>query len=310
MGFAMSSGQPGRLGRAAWCAAAFGLCLGLGLAAPALAATYYMAPNGSDSASGSQAAPWKTLDASFPKLSAGDTLILRGGTYFETDIQMDIQGTASSPITIRAMNGESPVVDGGYQQFRTAGNSDWELVDAATQLYRSKQSYSGTVFGGYLAYGGKEYKLVSYEDMSHLTTSNQRFKESGAIYVGQGLAGSGDRIYVRLEKGELQDVQGIADPPTLDPGLASLALFSKDDLIDVEAGTRYVVIDGIDFINGYIPFRFHLGSSYVTIKNARIRQHACGYEALEKQMTASAGETETAAGALRSRERAFEGRFM
>ena len=49
------------------------------LASPALAATYYMAPNGSDSASGSQSSPWKTLDASVAKLSAGDTLILRGG---------------------------------------------------------------------------------------------------------------------------------------------------------------------------------------------------------------------------------------
>ena len=105
-------------------------------------------------------------------------MILRGGTYFETGIELDVQGTASSPITIRAMSGESPVVDGGFTQFRTAGNADWELVDAATHLYRSKQSYSGTLFGGYLSYAGKEYKLVSYEDMSHLTTTNQRFVDS------------------------------------------------------------------------------------------------------------------------------------
>lgn len=276
MRFATSSSPRGedRVGHFAtsrrWPLAAFGLCLALGLAAPARAATYYMAPTGSDSAAGTQANPWKTLDASAAKLSPGDTLILRSGTYFEMGITIDLQGTASAPITIRAMTGESPVIDGGYTQFRTPGNSDWELVDAATQLYRSKQSFTGTLFGGYLSYAGQDYKLVSYEDMGHLTTTNQRYKESGAIYVGQGLAGSGGRIHIRLEKGELQNVQGIADPPTLDPGLASLALFSDEDLVAV-SGSEYLVIDGIDFVNAYIPFRFSSNSNHVTIKNGRIR---------------------------------------
>jgi hypothetical protein len=241
----------------------------LGLGRAALAATYYMAPNGSDSAGGSLSSPWKTLDASLPKLSSGDTLILRGGTYFETGITIDVQGTASSPITIRAMDGESPVIDGGFQQFRTPGNDDWELVNAATHLYRSKQSYSGTKFGGYLSYGGQDYKLVAYEDMSHLTTTNQRYS-SGAIYVGQGLRGDGSRIHIRLEKGELQEVQGIADPPTLDPRLASLALFSDEDLVDIENTTEHLVIDGIDFINGYTPFRIHEGAHHLTFDGLTI----------------------------------------
>jgi hypothetical protein len=242
----------------------------VGFAMPAFGATYYMATNGSDSASGSQASPWKTLDASAAKLSAGDTLILRGGTYYERGIEIDIQGSASSPITIRAMAGESPVIDGGSQEFRTPGNDDWELVNAATHLYRSKSSYTDGIFGGYLSYGGKDYKLVSYESMGHLTTSNQRYS-SGDIYVGQGLRGDAGRIYVRLEKGELQQVQGITDPPTLDPNLASLAIFDNADLVDVSSAAKHVVIDGIDFVNAYTPFRFASGASYVTVKNGRIR---------------------------------------
>jgi len=253
-------------------AAVGGLGLLLGLTAPAPAATRYMAPTGSDSASGSQSAPWRTLQSSLPRLSPGDTLILRGGTYFETGIDIDVQGTPSAPITVRAMDGESPVIDGGYPQFRSAGNDDWELVDAATHHYRSKQSFAGSLFGGYLAYAGRDYKLVSYEDLSQLATTNQRYRESGPIYVGQGLASASDgRIHVRLERGELQSLQGTADPPTLDPGQASLALFSSGDLIDVLGTTRHLVFDGIDFVNGYTPFRFHLGSSYVTVRNGRIR---------------------------------------
>lgn len=256
--------------------AAAGVLLALGLlltgAAPAPAATYYLAPGGSNGAAGSLAAPWQTLAYALPRLAPGDTLILRGGTYYQTGIKVSVQGTAAAPITVRAMEGESPVVDGGYSAFRTPGNADWELVDAATHHYRSQQTFSGTLFGGYLAYAGRDYKLVSYEDPSHLTTSNQRYLESGAIYVGQGLSAPGDgRIHVRLEKGELQSVQGIVDPPTLDPGLASLTLFGSGDLMDVLDATRYLVIDGIDFVNGYTPFRIHGGVTQLTIRNARIR---------------------------------------
>lgn len=252
--------------------AAIGLGLVLALAGPSAAATYYMAPDGDDRAAGSLAAPWRTLDASLPRLGPGDHLVLRGGTYFETGIEIDVQGTAAAPISVRAMPGESPVIDGGYAEFREPGNDDWELVDAATHRYRSKRSYAGGKFGGYLRYAGRDYKLVSYEDLAHLATSNQRYVKSGPIYVGQGLAAASDgRIHVRLEKGELQSVQGIADPPTLDPRQARLAIFGSGDLIDVLGTTRHLVIDGIDFVNGYIPFRFHRGSSHVTIRNGAVR---------------------------------------
>jgi hypothetical protein len=38
---------------------------------------------GDDKAPGTEAAPWRTLAAALPRLKAGDTLYLRGGTYRE-----------------------------------------------------------------------------------------------------------------------------------------------------------------------------------------------------------------------------------
>src|SRR4029077_10743256 len=72
--------------------------------------TYYVAPNGSDSNSCSQAqniiTPRKTVAAGIQCLSAGDTLYLRAGTYTSGAIDIHAaNGTASgapgSPITIQ-----------------------------------------------------------------------------------------------------------------------------------------------------------------------------------------------------------------
>src|SRR5262245_19906877 len=47
----------------------------------AKAATYYVAPGGSDSAAGSQAAPLATIARAQAVAAAGDTVYFRAGTY-------------------------------------------------------------------------------------------------------------------------------------------------------------------------------------------------------------------------------------
>ena len=49
----------------------------------AQAAEYFVSPKGSDSGSGSQARPWKTIAKAVSRLKAGDTLNLRAGRYRE-----------------------------------------------------------------------------------------------------------------------------------------------------------------------------------------------------------------------------------
>ncbi|MEN3110902.1 right-handed parallel beta-helix repeat-containing protein [Uliginosibacterium paludis] len=100
---------------------------GLFLAGPALvlAATYYVAPSGSDTAAGTLAAPWKTLSRAQTAAVAGDTVYLRGGTYkittgantcaSQTDtvnaILLNKSGSTSNPIRYYAYTGETPVFD-------------------------------------------------------------------------------------------------------------------------------------------------------------------------------------------------------
>ncbi|NSL55909.1 right-handed parallel beta-helix repeat-containing protein [Uliginosibacterium aquaticum] len=97
----------------------------LGFSAAASAGTYYVAPGGSDTAAGTQAAPWKTLSRAQTSAVAGDTVYVRGGTYTiktgvnscasQTDvvnaILLNKSGATSNPIKYWAYPGETPVFD-------------------------------------------------------------------------------------------------------------------------------------------------------------------------------------------------------
>ncbi|KAF1924573.1 polysaccharide lyase family 9 protein [Didymella exigua CBS 183.55] len=78
-----------------------------------LSATFYVSPTGSDSAAGTLAAPYKSIQVAVDKAVAGDSILLRGGTYSPTtNIQVKKSGTASARITLAAYQTEVPIVDG------------------------------------------------------------------------------------------------------------------------------------------------------------------------------------------------------
>jgi len=72
------------------------------LAATAHATTYYVSPTGNDSAAGSSAAPWKTLQKAANSVSAGATVLVENGNY--AGFRMRASGTASAPIVFKSVN--------------------------------------------------------------------------------------------------------------------------------------------------------------------------------------------------------------
>jgi hypothetical protein len=75
------------------------------------AATYYVSPAGVDTNTGTITAPFKTINKGVAKVVAGDTLLVRGGTYYET-VSVRASGTSSAPIIVKAYSGELPIIDG------------------------------------------------------------------------------------------------------------------------------------------------------------------------------------------------------
>ncbi|MCY0925346.1 carbohydrate-binding protein [Streptomyces sp. H27-H1] len=80
---------------------------------PPTGATLYAAPNGTDSAAGTQSAP-TTLTSAISRIAAGGTIHLRGGTYRYAQtvtIPQAKNGTSSARTQLSAYPGETPVLN-------------------------------------------------------------------------------------------------------------------------------------------------------------------------------------------------------
>jgi parallel beta-helix repeat protein len=75
--------------------------------------TKVASPSGSDSAAGTDAAPYKTATKLANSLSAGDVGCLHAGTYLE-DVRMGRGGTADAPVTLTSYPGERALVVGRF----------------------------------------------------------------------------------------------------------------------------------------------------------------------------------------------------
>jgi hypothetical protein len=96
---------------------------------------------GDDAHDGSEAKPWRTLVHGAAHLQPGDTLVLRGGTYYE-HLRATLVGTVEQPITIRAYPGELVTLDGGLPEFQLDAANAWEpYADGAAGEFRSTRTY-------------------------------------------------------------------------------------------------------------------------------------------------------------------------
>ncbi|MGV7207533.1 right-handed parallel beta-helix repeat-containing protein [Oxalobacteraceae bacterium A2-2] len=101
------------------------LAIVLACGGAARAATYYVAPNGDDSAAGTMAAPWKSIVRAQQAAAPGDTVYLRGGSYniaqatsecashtaVVSGVDLNKSGAEGQPIRYWAYPGEKPRFD-------------------------------------------------------------------------------------------------------------------------------------------------------------------------------------------------------
>ncbi len=106
--------------------------IGLSLLLPfhAQAADYHLSPVGSNGDNGSKAAPWKTLSHAAAMVQPGDTVWLHTGTWNER-LVVPTSGTQGAMITFRAIQGETPEIDGTGIVFSDIAG----LVDLSNRSY-------------------------------------------------------------------------------------------------------------------------------------------------------------------------------
>ncbi len=242
-------------------------------------ALFVDAERGDDAGDGSQRAPWKTLTHALRQLKPGDTLYLRGGTYYEK-VFLSRSGTEDAPITIRSYPGELAVIDGGLREFYESPETSWEpLPNGAEGEFVSTRSYRDAddrrVPHQFLPaawepmWGIEEERPIAlghftdsmvplhgYRIAADLRATNERWignknemRDTG-IYCGPGLWFNRDtgRIHIRLAHHRLEGLgddayRGESDPRKL---RLTIAVGFGDDVLRA-SGVRHVRIQDLVF---------------------------------------------------------------
>ncbi len=169
---------------------------------------YFVDPvKGSDDGDGTQKKAWKTINHALRQIGAGDTLCLRGGTYYER-VYCAVAGMADRPITIRGFPGELAIIDGSFRNFFENPAAAWEAVSGGAEgEFQSKDMYKNlrNVHG---RFGDSMVGLQVYYYVEDLR---------GERYVGPGIwyNGATGRIHVRLAHYAPTEDIGTRTPLTL-----------------------------------------------------------------------------------------------
>jgi len=104
-------------------------------------AIFVDATKGNDLGDGSKREPWQSIAHALTRISAGETLYLRGGAYYE-NVYCSVAGTADKSITIRSFPGELAIIDGSFREFFETPAKAWKPFAAgAPGEYRSARAF-------------------------------------------------------------------------------------------------------------------------------------------------------------------------
>ena len=140
-------------------------------------ATYYVATNGSDSATGTLAAPFATLEKARNSTAPGDTVFVRGGIYFRTNTftltTANSGSSAASPTVYRNYTNETPILVGGLPIVNfTTWRTNIMVTDVSTQGF-------GGIHFRQLYFNGAGQRLARYPNYNGIGTNSYSFVVSG-----------------------------------------------------------------------------------------------------------------------------------
>lgn len=206
---------------------------------------YFIDPSkGDDRSRGTQQAPWKSIGHALKQLKPGDTLYLRGGTYYGV-VTISVCGTADKPITIRSFPGELAILDGGIREFYDDPAHSWEpFRPGAEGEFRSTKSYP---FGGSFGnFGDSMIPFQRYLTFSDLRSSNELFRKEltnraddpTGIYAGPGVRRDPvtGHIHIRLSHTRLEGLGNRHYRGETDPRQLPLVISGHDHTMRIEGG--------------------------------------------------------------------------
>jgi hypothetical protein len=215
------------------------------------AAELFVSPTGSDSGAGSETAPFATLQKANDAAAAGDTIWLRGGTYYGTgQITLSKSGTSDSKRTkIWAYAGEKPVIDfSKYVTTNSAVDVPAILVTGSYMHLKGIEIANGKVG----ASGDHSYSLLRTKNASNNTFELLHIHHA----FGAGLfidTGSGGNLILNCDSHDNYDKDGSQGDGQNGDGFG--VHYQKSGPSTIIRGCRAWMNsdDGYDFISQEVP---------------------------------------------------------
>lgn len=243
---------------------------------------YFVATDGSDSEAGTMEDPFRTVQHGIEQLSAGDTLTLRGGVYYVSELELSLRGTDDAWIRVRSFPGEHAIIDGGLPDFREPTGTDWEVVDESIGLYRSRSSFPvGELAGAWVIDEGLQ--LIQYENDTSIESEYYGPLDGMMPYYnGPGIQQRSDgRFYIRLTENpnDLIGPDGEDLAPALletDPNNIRLAVYTAHTLIDME-DTSFLELEDLEFSSAYYLFDVSGAIEHLVVESCVLRIGRYGF---------------------------------
>ena len=168
--------------------------------------TYYVATDGNNSNPGSEAQPWKTIQKAADTMIAGDSVYIRGGTYYEK-LLIKRGGSGGNYITFQPYNNENVTIICGETVgawIRDANGIYYQAISnfSATTGYLIKKAGSGK-YDGYAITEVNSYNellnpnIASGTGIDEAALNLSYFNQNeGIMYLKLGTDGNSNDIYV------------------------------------------------------------------------------------------------------------------
>lgn len=133
---------------------------------------YYVANDGNDSNSGSITDPLKSISYALTLAVAGDSIIVRGGTYFEK-LNFPRSGTTNAYITLTAFAAENALISGnglpsaGHDALVKLSSVDWIHINGM-EIAHFSTSDGGKMLDGILVNGTSSHIKLTNNHVHHI----------------------------------------------------------------------------------------------------------------------------------------------
>jgi hypothetical protein len=213
----------------------------------AISETYFVAPNGSDSGSGTISDPWATPQRAATVAIGGDVIYLRGGTYRVTAktssfVNFAYSGTPTSPITMSSYPGEMAILNGMLNR----SNPSYWTLDRGKVYYA--RDLSGSEFDGTVP--------VVVQDEVVLTPqpSLAKVKGPGQTYYDKNKR----RLYVwAIGNGN--------------PGNYTLEISQCDQVFYFDAADQYILLENLTITGAFYGVRCEPNGCCRTLRNLTLK---------------------------------------